>query len=245
MREDDDAQQGTSDTPLADGLGETGHPGNHSSTSEPYGDADFDDTYDDSYDEDTADDGTTGSGDTDTTEPTGSDDGADPPYGDDEVVIYDETDDTTGDTTDDETTGDEVTDEGDDGGGYGDGETDDEVVIYDETDEAGEVDDTDGPDAGVDDGTSLDDGDVLAQDASPLEGIGYLLDEVRDALLGDDDTAGPAFETDPADLASGSDLDLTGDGAVDAADLHEAGSAFDFDVDDTTHGGHDEGVIDA
>ncbi|HEX6568300.1 MAG TPA: hypothetical protein VF015_04015, partial [Acidimicrobiales bacterium] len=78
-----------------------------------------------------------------------------------------------------------------------------------------------------------------AHDASPLEGVGYLVDQVHDALFGDDDEASAAFEadpltaafeTDPADLASDTDLDLTGDGVVNHADLLEAEHPLDFHV---------------
>jgi hypothetical protein len=121
---------------------------------------------------------------------------------------------------------------------YGDGETDDEVVIHDGAEEADGASDSA-------DGTSLDDGDLLAQDASPLEGIGFILDEVRDAPFGpDDDAAADPLATDPAELASDSDRDLTGDGVVDGADLREAASPLDFGIDDPAHGGHDGGVID-
>jgi hypothetical protein len=219
MREDDDApQQGTSEVSPADGLGETAGSGDYSSTSEPYGDDDIDDTYGD----DTASDETTA-------------------------------DDTTADdTTADDTTADDTTadDSDSDDGGYGNGESGDEVVIYEEPDDTEDTD-ASGADADADatetsDGTSLDDGDVLAQDASPLEGIGFLIDEVRDALFGDDDEAAAnAFDVDPADLASATDLDLTGDGVVDRADLQEAESPLDFDVDHSHDPGHDGGVIDA
>ena len=88
--------------------------------------------------------------------------------------------------------------------------------------------------------------DPLAQDASPLEGIGFLLEELRDAVFGDDgEDAASAFALDPADLASGTDLDLTGDGVVDPADLHEAEAPFDVDGLHDGHPGHDGGVIDA
>ncbi len=202
MREDDDApQQGTADGSLADGLGETAQPGEYSSTSEPYGDGGIDDTYG----EDSYDDDAYGD---ESTEPTDSTDGSEP-------------DDTTAEDTSTQ----------DDDGGYGDGESgDDGVVIYDDTDDTG---DSGAPDDGSEppDGTGFDD-DLLAQDASPLEGVGFLIDEVRDALFGDDDeAAASAVDGDPADLATDTDLDLTGDGVVDSADLHEAESPLDFDVD--------------
>jgi hypothetical protein len=146
----------------------------------------------------------------------------DDPYGDDSYDV-----DTT-DTTSDDTTSDDGT--------YGDGETgDDEVVIFDDTGDTDRV-----GDGGSDtDGTGLDDSDLVAQDASPLEGIGFVLEELHDALFGDEDAAASlieadeaassALDQDPADLASDTDLDLTGDGLVDGADLHEARSLFDFE----------------
>ncbi len=87
----------------------------------------------------------------------------------------------------------------------------------------------------------------MAQDNSPLEGIGFLIDEVREALFGDEDAAAASpFDTDPVDLETDTDLDLTGDGVVDRADLHEAASSFDFGVSGGGHGHghHDDGVID-
>jgi len=79
--------------------------------------------------------------------------------------------------------------------------------------------------------------DMTGEENDPLEGVGYLIEELRDALLGEDDESGALsgpspFDADPADVASDSDLDLTGDGLVDGHDLHEAGSVFDFDVSD-------------
>ena len=65
----------------------------------------------------------------------------------------------------------------------------------------------------------------MAQDNSPLEGIGFLIDEVREALFGEDDAGAPPARSTPipVDLGTDTDLDLTGDGVVDRADLHEAG----------------------
>ncbi len=98
----------------------------------------------------------------------------------------------------------------------------------------------------AEDGTTLDDVDLVAQDNSPLEGIGFLIDEVREALFGGDDPAAASpFDTDPVDLETETDLDLTGDGVVDRADLHEAASSFDFEVGGGHgHGHHGDGVID-
>ena len=100
----------------------------------------------------------------------------------------------------------------------------------------------------TDDGSTLGDEDLLAQDNSPLEGIGFLIDEVREALFGEDDAAAASpFDTDPGDIGTDTDLDLTGDGLVDRADLHEAASSLDFDVSGGPHGHghHDDGVMEA
>ena len=138
--------------------------------------------------------------------------------------------------------------------------TDDEPFDEDGDGDDGVVDDSDddtfgdgstGPDdVGIvvpsDDSTVLDPDDaaveeieldMTGQENDPLEGIGYLIDELRDALLGEADgsgaLSGPSpFDADPAGVASDSDLDLTGDGLVDGHDLHEAGSVFDVDVSD-------------
>lgn len=204
MRENDDDSPDQGDGgSLADGIGETAGPGDQSSTTEPYGDSDFDDSYgDDGYADD-------GYGD------DGYGDDAGPTTDDDDVIILDEPDDTGSPS---------------DNGGYGEGDGDGGVVIYEEDDTVDDAGDGDGPVSDGPDG-SFDDSDLLAQDASPLEGIGYLIDEVRDALFGEDDEASSAaFDPDPADLESDTDLDLTGDGVVDTADLHEAGHVLDFDV---------------
>ncbi|HEX6419097.1 MAG TPA: hypothetical protein VFZ77_11395 [Acidimicrobiales bacterium] len=85
--------------------------------------------------------------------------------------------------------------------------------------------------------------DLPTRDASPLEGLGYLIEQVREALFGADEgaTAGPGTDplasaieagapdpAEPADLVTDSDLDLTGDGVVDDYDLVEAEHPFDF-----------------
>jgi hypothetical protein len=88
--------------------------------------------------------------------------------------------------------------------------------------------------------------DPVAHDASPLEGIGFILDEIGDALFGEDDEEASAslFDTDPVDAATDTDLDLTGDGVVDRADLHEARSVFDFRVAEGDHHPHpDDGNL--
>jgi hypothetical protein len=66
---------------------------------------------------------------------------------------------------------------------------------------------------------------------------------------GDGGVEANAFDVEPDDVAADDDLDFTGDGHVDGADLHEALFGFhDFHVDphDVTHGadhdaGHDPG----
>jgi hypothetical protein len=137
------------------------------------------------------------------------DESFDDPYGDEGL------DDTYGDDTDGE---DGSTTDADDGydGGYGDD---------------GYGDDADADTSAVD----TDPADIGPEAADPLEGVGFLLDELRDALFGDDDgSAAAVAEPDPgpdvAELASDADLDLTGDGVVDGADLHEGASPFDFGV---------------
>jgi hypothetical protein len=94
----------------------------------------------------------------------------------------------------------------------------------------------------ADDAGTIGGGDgILAESSSPLEGIGYILDELHSALFGDDEAAATdeavnaALSQDPADLETDTDLDLTGDGVVGPDDLDEAASPFDFGVD--AHGG--------
>jgi hypothetical protein len=153
------------------------------------------------------------------------------PFGDDlsDDDFDDEFDDDTG--IDDSYGGDTYGD----GDGFGDGSG--------EPDSSVDVDDT-----GSDDGTVLDSDDQLPElemvghENSPFEGVGHLLEEIGDALFGDESeaddealaAAASPFSADPADLASDEDLDLTGDGVVDGEDLHEATSVFDFGV----AGGH-------
>lgn len=151
------------------------------------------------------------------------------PFGED---TYDEEifDDDDGVEVDDE---DVVVDED---GGFGDGST-----------EPVEEDDGGGVLVPDDDTTILDSDDALptgsgdleleGHENDPLEGVGYLIDELQDVLLGEDDPvaglAGPSpFDADPVDVASDTDLDLTGDGVIDGHDLDEAQSVFDFDVSD-------------
>jgi serine-type D-Ala-D-Ala carboxypeptidase (penicillin-binding protein 5/6) len=242
MREDDDDAADHSSTAgdLADGLGETAEPG--SSSIDPYGDESFDDTYGDEGLDDTYGDDTDGEDGSTTGADDSNDDSYDDGYGDDTYAgeVGDPTD--PGDADGDDSHGD-----GTDGDGtYGDGDTsdddtsDDDVVIEDETD----APDADGDDAGTgaDADTSAvdtDPADIGPEAADPLEGVGFLLDELRDALFGEDDgsaaVAEPDLGPDVAEVASDTDLDLTGDGLVDGADLHEAASPFDFGVDE---GGH-------
>jgi hypothetical protein len=71
--------------------------------------------------------------------------------------------------------------------------------------------------------------DVVGHDNDPLEGVGYLIEELREALLGEDDGS-------EVEIVDDGDLDLAGDGSVDgsvdAHDLDEAGSVLDLDVSD-------------
>ena len=167
-------------------------------------------------------------------------------------------DDTYGDDTsgDDDSYGDDTSGDDDSYGtddSYGDDDAYDTDGTYGDGDGSSSEDDTDATVDDVDttvvddDSTTVGDEDLLAQDNSPLEGIGFLIEEVRDALFGDDEAAAGPFDTDPVDLETDTDLDLTGDGVIDRADLHEAASSFDFDVSTGAphHGHHDDGVIDA
>lgn len=143
-------------------------------------------------------------------------------------------DDGYGDEWPDDSHGD-TDDEDDDDGGYSDtyGDGDGSTTVEPETDDTGIFGPDDEPDTLPTEDDASVDLDIESHDASPLEGVGYLLDQVRDALLGDDEGAGSSpFDADPGDLASDSDLDLTGDGLVDGADLHEAGHVLDFGVED-------------
>ena len=127
------------------------------------------------------------------------------------------------------------TEDEDDDGGYSDtyGDGDGSTTVEPETDDTGIFGPDDEPDTLPTEDDASVDLDIESHDASPLEGVGYLLDQVRDALLGDDEGTGSSpFDADPGDLASDSDLDLTGDGLVDGADLHEAGHVLDFGVED-------------
>lgn len=134
----------------------------------------------------------------------------------------------------------------DDGDGDGDTTGDDDTTGPADTADDADSGDLDPDVAALPDDPSGAHESALAQDASPLEGIGFLLDELHDALFGDDEGAASEFGPDPAELTTGTDLDLTGDGVVDGADLREAEDPFDFGV-DHHHGasGHDGGVIDA
>jgi hypothetical protein len=179
---------------------------------------------------------TTEGGFSSSTDPYGDTYDEDDDYGDDD---YDEDDDDGYD--EDDSYGDDGADEGDT---YGDGdattwpggEGDDDTTALDEDEDGG-------LDPGVPEGGGL---DPVAHDADPLEGIGYILDEIGDALFGEDDdeAAASLFDTDPADATTDTDLDLTGDGVVDRADLHEARSVFDFHVSETDHHPHpDDGGL--
>jgi len=159
------------------------------------------------------------------TDPYG-DEWPDEPYGDGDGD--EPTDDSTSDSYDE--------DEGD--GGYSDtyGDGDGSTTVEPETDDTG-IFGPDEPDTLPSEEDASVELDLESYDASPLEGIGYLLDQVRDALVGDDEGSGASpFDADPGDIASDSDLDLTGDGLVDGADLDEAGHVLDFGVEGGHHG---------
>jgi len=123
---------------------------------------------------------------------------------------------------------------GDTDGGFGDGDVTDSTLDPADEDVTGGLGDDGLGDAG------LEGVDLPSQDASPFEGIGYLIDQVREALFGpDDDAAASVLDADPlapgpgaepADLATETDLDLTGDGVVDHGDLLEAEQPFGFDA---------------
>ena len=175
-----------------------------------------------------------------TSDPYGDGDFGDDTYGDDtsdssdDDTSVDDTSDDDASGTDDDTYGTEST--------YGDGDGD---VVVDSDDDGADGIDVD--DTVTEDESPFDDAG-LAEDNSPLEGVGFLIDEVREALFGDDDAAAASpFDTDPVDLETETDLDLTGDGVVDRADLHEAGSSFDFHADEGQHHHthHDDGIFDA
>ena len=216
MRErDDEAPVEATEGSLADGVGET-DTGGYESTTDPYGDTDL---GDDSYGDDAT---TSGSSDDDTYDEDA--------YGDDAA----------GDAPGDGSSGDGPSGEGPSGDGtYGDGDT----GLDEPTDDGTSTTDVD--ESVTEDESPFEDAD-LAQDISPLEGVGFLIDEVREALFGEDDAgAASPFDTDPVDLETETDLDLTGDGVVDRADLHEAASSLDFGVSDGHHHGHhDDGLID-
>jgi hypothetical protein len=117
------------------------------------------------------------------------------------------------------------------GDSYGDGAVDD----TDDGDTAGGLDigiETDVPDTTGTSDPAGDLADLTPSDASPLDLIGDILDEVSETLFGEDEPAASSpFDVDPAEVETELDLDLTGDGVVDHADLDEAASPFDFTVD--------------
>ncbi len=124
-------------------------------------------------------------------------------------------------------------------GTFGDGDGEDDITV----DDTGAADEADAESVGDGEedtttGDGIEGSDLLAESGSPLEGIGYLLDELHGALFGDEDdlaaqeeAVASAFDADPADIETDTDLDLNGDGVVDPGDLHEAESPFDFGVD--------------
>jgi hypothetical protein len=87
------------------------------------------------------------------------------------------------DSSDDEwsdSTYDETYDETDEDTSYGEG------AIEDESD--GDISDSDDDDVPVvPEDEVVEPIDLVAHDASPLEGLGFLLDQIGDALIGDDD----------------------------------------------------------
>ena len=180
-----------------------------------------------------------------TTDPYGDTDLGDDSYGDDATTSGSSDDDTYdedayGDDAAGDAPGDGSSGNGPSGDGtYGDGDT----GLDEPTDDGTSTTDVD--ESVTEDESPFEDAD-LAQDNSPLEGVGFLIDEVREALFGEDDAgAASPFDTDPVDLETETDLDLTGDGVVDRADLHEAASSLDFGVSDGHHHGHhDDGLID-
>jgi hypothetical protein len=159
-----------------------------------------------------------------------------------------------GDELSDDDFDDSFDDDTDIGDTYGNDTYGDDDTFGDGSGEPDSSVDADVDDTGSDDGTVLDSDDQLPElemvghENSPFESVGHLLEQIGDALFGDesdgDDAALAAaaspFDADPADLASEDDLDLTGDGVVDAADLHEATSVFDFGVAEGHHH-HDVG----
>ena len=72
--------------------------------------------------------------------------------------------------------------------------------------------------------------DSYGDSVCALEGPGEVdLSETEDLASAD---GGNVFDRDPGEVASDTDLDFTGDGLIDTADLHEAVTGFfDFDVD--------------
>lgn len=235
MREsDDEAPVEATEGSLADGVGET-DTGGYESTTDPSGDTDLGD--------DSSGDGTSGG---DTYGDDGTSGGStDDTYGDDGTSGGTSGDGTSGedsygdDSYGDDAYGDSSGDDASADGTYGDGGT----VLDEPTDDGAST--TEADETVTEDEAPFDDADP-AQDNSPLEGIGFLIDEVREALFGEDDAgaAGP-FDTDPVDLETETDLDLTGDGVVDRADLHQAASSLVFGVTDGHHRGHlDDGLID-
>jgi hypothetical protein len=167
------------------------------------------------------------------------------PYGDTDDYDYDDDYDEDEDEDDGYDEDDSYADDTDAGDSYGDGDST-TLPGGAQDGDSSVVDGDDGAlEPGAPDGGEL---DPVAHDASPLEGIGFILDEIGDALFGEDDdeAAGSLFDTDPADAATDTDLDLTGDGVVDRADLHEARSVFDFRVAEGDHHdhGHDGSLFD-
>ena len=177
--------------------------------------------------------GSLGEGLGETAEPGGGSSSGPFGHGDVDDSYGDSTGSQVDDTDGDDTDGDDTY--GDADGGFGDGDLTDldtDTTLDPADDVTGDLGDDGLGDAGID-GV-----DLPSQDASPIEGVGYLIDQVREALFGPDDAAAsvldadllaPGLGTESADLATETDLDLTGDGVVDHGDLLEAEQPFDFD----------------
>jgi hypothetical protein len=147
-------------------------------------------------------------------------------------------DELTDDTFDDDSFDDDtdIGDESGDDDGFGDrsGEPDGSVELDEGSDDDGTVLETD---------DQVPELEMVGHENSPFDSVGHLLEEIGDALFGDEgdgdeEALVPAvspFDADPADVASEDDLDLTGDGVIDGADLHEATSVFDFGVSGDHH----------
>jgi hypothetical protein len=156
-----------------------------------------------------------------------------------------------GDTYGDDGYGDDSYGDDSYGDGSGDGSdvdvndgTDGDVLIEDETDT--DLDDTTPPADGDAGDLDISATDPEPEAADPLEGVGFLIDELHDALFGEDevdplaaaeaDAAAIEAALDPGEVPTDTDLDLNGDGVVDGHDLHDIVSQFGLDGDGGAHG---------